>query len=88
MSFAVFDVELYELRDMPVEVIVKYSKWSEVYGADLDGNRGELRDFVEIESFKILDLKQNDITSKIRQRHFGVFKDVKNDIEKRLFKEE
>jgi hypothetical protein len=50
--------------------------YKELYGADADGNRGEMRTELEILEIKITDSLGNDITEKFSKKYQAEFDDI------------
>lgn len=56
-----------EIGNRDMQVIVKASAhiFQDLYGADADGNRGEMRSEIDDFDMKVFDLRGNDITTKL-----------------------
>ena len=63
-TFEDYTLEI-EHKTLEVRLIAYVNSFKELYGADYDGNRGEVRSFSEVEFLKILDYRGNDLTEKI-----------------------
>lgn len=62
--------------------------YSEMYGCDADGNRGEMRDYVDDDfEIKIFDSMGNDITDKIHKKYEWDYDKIIEESETKLIEE-
>ena len=66
LSFS-YDLEI-DGYSVPTKVLVEYSIYQEMYGCDYDGNRGEMRTFIDKVSFKIIGLLDTDMTEAVKTK--------------------
>lgn len=60
------------------------SVWTELYGADADGNRGVFQTFCEVADYKALDLRGNDVGKKIDSKYPDISEDIQVVAEEKL----
>ena len=78
-----YDIEL-ENHTIKATVNADAKIWDENYGADADGNRGEMRTFIDDLEVTIFDNNGNDITEKVENRYKFTFISISEEAEEKL----
>ena len=72
---------------LQTNVHAEASIWRENYGEDADGNRGEMRTFIDDVEIKVFDLRGNDITQKLKNNHDFEFTYLLEKAEEKLYED-